>query len=40
VRINDSLPEGLRRVDFVLREYVGLAAYYLAGRTDALFPAP
>jgi uncharacterized SAM-binding protein YcdF (DUF218 family) len=40
VRINDSLPDGLRRVDFVLREYVGLAAYYLAGRTDALFPAP
>ena len=40
VRINDSLPDGLRRVDFVLREWVGLAAYYLAGRTDALFPAP
>jgi uncharacterized SAM-binding protein YcdF (DUF218 family) len=40
VRINDSIPEGLRRFDFVLREYVGLAAYHLAGRTDALFPAP
>jgi uncharacterized SAM-binding protein YcdF (DUF218 family) len=39
-RFNDSIPEGLRRVDLVLREYVGLLAYYLAGRTTALFPAP
>jgi uncharacterized SAM-binding protein YcdF (DUF218 family) len=35
-----SIPEGLRRIDAVMREYVGLAAYYLAGRTDTLFPAP
>lgn len=40
VRFNDSFPDGLRRVDFVTREYVGLLAYYLAGRTSALFPGP
>jgi uncharacterized SAM-binding protein YcdF (DUF218 family) len=40
VRLNDSIPDGLRRVDLVMREYVGLVAYYLAGRTSALFPAP
>ena len=39
-RFNNSLPDGLRRVDFVMREYVGLLAYYLAGRTSALFPGP
>jgi uncharacterized SAM-binding protein YcdF (DUF218 family) len=39
-RFNDSIPDGLRRIDSVVREYVGLVAYYLAGRTDALFPAP
>lgn len=35
-----SIPEGLRRVDFVLKEYVGLLTYYVSGRTDALFPSP
>ena len=35
-----SIPEGLRRVDFVFKEYVGLVAYYLSGRSSALFPAP
>lgn len=35
-----SIPEGLRRVDFVFKEYVGLVTYYLTGRTSALFPAP
>jgi uncharacterized SAM-binding protein YcdF (DUF218 family) len=35
-----SIPEGLRRVDFVFREYVGLVTYYLSGRSAALFPAP
>jgi uncharacterized SAM-binding protein YcdF (DUF218 family) len=39
-RFNDSFPDGLRRIDFVVREYVGLLAYYLTGRTTALFPAP
>lgn len=35
-----SIPEGLRRVDFVFKEYVGLVTYYLSGRSSALFPAP
>lgn len=35
-----SIPEGLRRMDFVFKEYVGLVTYYLSGRSAALFPAP
>ena len=36
----DKVSEGLRRVDVATREWVGLFAYWLAGRSDALFPAP
>ena len=36
----DKVSEGLRRVDVATREWVGLLAYWLAGRSDALFPAP
>jgi uncharacterized SAM-binding protein YcdF (DUF218 family) len=36
----DKVSEGLRRVDVATREWVGLLAYWLTGRTDALFPAP
>ena len=32
--------EGLARTDTGWREWMGLAAYRLAGRTDALFPGP
>jgi uncharacterized SAM-binding protein YcdF (DUF218 family) len=39
-RWSSSIPDGLRRVDAVTREYIGLAMYYLAGRTDALLPGP
>ena len=39
-RMHTSIPEGLRRIDFIAKEYVGLAVYYLAGRTDALLPGP
>jgi uncharacterized SAM-binding protein YcdF (DUF218 family) len=35
-----SIPEGLRRIDVVFKEYAGLLTYYLSGRTDALFPGP
>lgn len=35
-----AIPDGLRRIDFIVREYVGLVAYYLSGRTSALFPGP
>jgi uncharacterized SAM-binding protein YcdF (DUF218 family) len=40
LRLQSSIPEGLRRIDFVVREYVGLAIYYVTGRTDALWPGP
>ncbi|BAQ17690.1 YdcF family protein [Methyloceanibacter caenitepidi] len=36
----DKVSEGLRRVDTATREWVGLLAYWLSGRTNALFPAP
>ena len=36
----DKDSEGLRRVDVAAREWVGLLAYWLRGRSDALFPAP
>lgn len=36
----DKVSEGLRRVDTAMREWVGLLAYRLTGRTDALFPSP
>lgn len=32
--------EGLRRTDMAFKEYVGLLAYYVSGRTSALFPGP
>jgi uncharacterized SAM-binding protein YcdF (DUF218 family) len=36
----DKVSEGLRRVDVSAKEWVGLLAYWLAGRTDSLFPGP
>ena len=36
----DKVSEGLRRVDVATREWVGLLAYRLAGRTNALLPGP
>jgi uncharacterized SAM-binding protein YcdF (DUF218 family) len=36
----DKVSEGLRRVDTATREWVGMLAYWLTGRSDALFPAP
>jgi uncharacterized SAM-binding protein YcdF (DUF218 family) len=36
----DKVSEGLRRVDVATREWVGLFAYWVMGRTDALFPGP
>jgi uncharacterized SAM-binding protein YcdF (DUF218 family) len=36
----DSISKGLRRLDFIAKEYVGLLAYYVTGRTSALLPAP
>ena len=39
-RFFDKPSEGLRRVDIIVREWIGLFAYWLGGSTDALFPAP
>ena len=36
----DKVSEGLRRVDTATREWVGLFAYWLRGRSKVLFPAP
>lgn len=35
-----SVASGLKRTDTAVREWVGLIAYRLTGRTDALYPAP
>lgn len=36
----DDMAIGLRRTDVAAREWVGLLAYWLTGRSSALFPAP
>ena len=38
--LNRSVPDGLNDLDGITREYIGLAMYYLTGRTDALLPGP
>ena len=35
-----SVGDGLRRSDTAVREWVGLAVYWLSGRSSELFPAP
>jgi uncharacterized SAM-binding protein YcdF (DUF218 family) len=35
-----SIPAGLKRFDESMKEWVGLVAYWLMGRTSALFPGP
>jgi uncharacterized SAM-binding protein YcdF (DUF218 family) len=40
VRPFDRASEGLRRSDLAIREWVGLAVYWLTGRSAALFPGP
>ena len=40
VRGFGSISDGLRRFDVGAKEWAGLVAYYLAGRSSALFPAP
>jgi uncharacterized SAM-binding protein YcdF (DUF218 family) len=32
--------DGLQRTEIAVREYLGLAAYRIAGRTGELFPGP
>lgn len=40
VKFEDSYITGLRQLDFIVREYIGLVAYHLTGKTSALLPAP
>jgi uncharacterized SAM-binding protein YcdF (DUF218 family) len=35
-----AITDGLRQMDFIMREYVGLIMYYVRGRTSALLPGP
>ena len=39
-RLFESIPAGLQRTDLAVKEWVGLIAYRLMGRTERLFPAP
>ncbi len=36
----DSLAAGLQRTDLATKEWIGLVAYWLTGRSSALFPSP
>ena len=38
--LHRSLSIGLHTFDFVVREYPALFAYWLSGRSTALFPGP
>lgn len=40
LRPNFEASRGLKLTDRAVREWIGLIAYRLSGRTDALFPAP
>jgi uncharacterized SAM-binding protein YcdF (DUF218 family) len=35
-----AVGDGLRRTDTAMREWVGLVAYWISGRSSALFPGP
>jgi uncharacterized SAM-binding protein YcdF (DUF218 family) len=35
-----AVPDGLKRTDAMVKEYVGLLMYFATGRTTALFPGP
>jgi len=40
LRLDPGLWENLRDIEVALREWTGLLAYYLSGKTSHLFPAP
>lgn len=40
VRLFDRIPAGHERLDLAVREWIGLIAYRLAGRTRTLLPGP
>lgn len=35
-----SIPDGLKRSDLAVKEWIGLFAYWMSGRSSALFPHP
>ncbi len=39
-RLSANALDSLERLDIAVHEWIGLAAYALTGKTDALFPAP
>jgi uncharacterized SAM-binding protein YcdF (DUF218 family) len=39
-RFFSAIAQGLTRTDTAIKEYIGLIAYRIAGKTDALFPEP
>jgi uncharacterized SAM-binding protein YcdF (DUF218 family) len=36
----DSIARGLARTDLAVKEWIGLVAYWISGRSSALFPGP
>jgi len=40
LRLDESMIERVIKLDCSVHEWIGLLAYWLAGKTDALFPAP
>lgn len=40
LRPADSIGEGLQRVDTAVKEWIGLIAYYMTGRSNAIWPGP
>jgi len=40
IAVSKSPADGLRRMEIVLREYTGLVAYWLSGRSSSVFPGP
>lgn len=40
ITLHSQMSEGLRRTDTAMHEWIGLAGYFLAGKSSELFPAP
>ncbi len=38
LRLFETIPDGMKRVDLAAREWVGLLVYWLTGRSNALWP--